>query len=56
MSYCNVDLGCGATQQTVLQFHPTQIDATNVGLLARVNAAPAGCLNNTDDIFFSLFE
>lgn len=56
MSYCNVDLGCGATQQNVLQFHPTQIDATNVGLLARVNAAPAGCLNNTDDIFFSLFE
>jgi hypothetical protein len=53
MSYCNVDLGCGPDQQNVLQFHPTHI--TKV-LLPDISAAPAGCLNTTDDIFFSGFE
>jgi hypothetical protein len=55
MSYCNVD-GCPDGTQNLLQFHPTQINASSAGLLDLINAAPAGCLNTTDDIFFSLFE
>ena len=55
MSYCNIE-GCPAGTQNLLQFHPTQISATTVGLLDMINAAPVGCLNTTDDIFFSLFE
>ena len=54
MSYCNVGApngaGCG---QNFLQFHPTHV--TKV-LLPDISAAPAGCLNTTDDIFFSGFE
>lgn len=55
MSYCNVN-GC-AGGQNVLQFHPTQINAAApYGLLADINAAPVGCLNTTDDIFYDGFE
>ena len=53
MSYCNI-AGCG---QNGLRFHTTQINAASpYGLLAGVNAAPAGCFNTTDDIFFDNFE
>jgi hypothetical protein len=45
--------GLRPDQQNVLQFHPTHI--TKV-LLPDINASPAGCLNSTDDIFFSGFE
>ncbi len=52
MSYCNLD-GCPANTQTLLQFHPTHItDVIDPAILA----APASCLNTTDDIFFSTFE
>jgi len=54
MSYCNFDTsGCAAGTQDLLEFHPTQI---NDVLLPAITAAPAGCLNTTDDIFFSGFE
>jgi hypothetical protein len=52
MSYCNVK-GCG---QNLKAFHTTQINATTWGLLSRINAAPAGCFNTTDDIFWDSFE
>jgi len=52
MSYCNFP-GCGPTHQNVLQFHPTHI--TKV-LLPDITAAPAGCLNTTDDIFYNGFD
>ena len=52
MSYCNFP-GCGPTGQNVLQFHPTHI--TKV-LLPDITAAPAGCLNKTDDIFYDGFQ
>ena len=56
MSYCNVDLGCGGAttnHQNVLQFHPTHI---NKVLLPAITAAPAGCLNTLDGLFFNDFE
>ena len=38
-------------------FHTTQINAAAPwGLLSRIGAAPAGCFNTTDDIFFDAFE
>jgi hypothetical protein len=52
MSYCNFP-GCGPTGQNILQFHPTHI--TKV-LLPDITAAPVGCLNTTDDIFYNGFE
>jgi hypothetical protein len=53
MSYCHIK-GCGANAKA---FHTTQINAAAPwGLLSRINAAPAGCLNTTDDIFFDGFE
>jgi len=53
MSYCNVK-GCGSN---VKAFHTTQINAAAPwGLLSRISAAPAGCLNTSDDIFFDGFE
>ncbi|HET7064182.1 MAG TPA: M12 family metallo-peptidase [Rudaea sp.] len=52
MSYCNQE-GCPANTQNLLQFHPTHItDVIDPAILA----APANCLNTTDDIFFSPFE
>jgi hypothetical protein len=53
MSYCHIK-GCGANTKA---FHTTQINAAAPwGLLSRINAAPAGCLNTTDDIFYDGFE
>jgi hypothetical protein len=52
MSYCNLR-GCGPDGQNVLLFHPTQLSKV---LMPDITAAPIGCLNTTDDIFFSSFE
>ncbi len=53
MSYCNFsDSGCAQGTDNLLQFHPTHITQLD-GFIA---AAPAGCLNTTDDVFFSGFE
>ncbi|MGE5168308.1 MAG: M12 family metallo-peptidase, partial [Deltaproteobacteria bacterium] len=52
MSYCHIK-GCGSN---LTAFHTTQINAPTWGLLARINAAPAACLNTTDDIFWDSFE
>jgi len=54
MSYCNqLGNGCGPDNQNVLQFHPAHVEKV---LLPDILAAPAGCLNSTDDVFYSSFE
>jgi hypothetical protein len=53
MSYCNMNAsGCVAGTQNLLQFNTVQ--ASKLG--EYVSAAPNGCLNTTDDIFFGPFE
>lgn len=53
MSYCNLNnSGCAQGTDNLLQFHPTHITKLD----GFISAAPAGCLNTTDDVFFSGFE
>ena len=53
MSYCHIS-GCGPNARA---FHTTQINAPAPwGLLSRIGAAPVGCLNTTDDIFWDGFD
>jgi hypothetical protein len=55
MSYCNLS-GCPAGTQNLLQFNTKQVSDPTNGLQTYIAAAPSGCLNTTDDIFFSPFE
>ena len=57
MSYCNFDTsGCAAGTQNLLQFDSTQIDFVLRPAIASVVSGQPGCLNSTDDIFFSDFD
>jgi hypothetical protein len=51
MSYCNIT-GCPPNTQNLFQFHPTHVAVIDNDIAA----APPGCLNTADDVFFSGFE
>jgi len=52
MSYCNFSgSGCDSGTQNLLEFHPAHI-----AKLDQYIGATSGCLNTTDDVFFSNFE
>ena len=54
MSYCDI---AACAQSNIRAFSPIQINAAApYGVVADSNAAPAGCLNTTDDIFYDGFE
>ncbi|MDE2258158.1 MAG: hypothetical protein KGK05_10390, partial [Xanthomonadaceae bacterium] len=54
MSYCDVS---ACAQNNIRAFSPIQINAAApYGVVADSNAAPAGCLNTIDDIFYDGFE
>ncbi|MHB8448833.1 MAG: M12 family metallo-peptidase, partial [Rudaea sp.] len=54
MSYCDI---AACAQSNIRAFSPIQISAVApYGVVADSNAAPAGCLNTTDDIFYDGFE
>jgi hypothetical protein len=55
MSYCNLN-SCGPDEQNVLNFHPTQISDVLLPQIVSVVAGQPGCLNSTDDIFYSGFD
>jgi len=59
MSYCNLfnmGAGCGPDGQNVLQFHPTHINDVLLPAIASVVSGQPGCLNSTDDVYYSSFE